>query len=308
MEKSILISALMDKNQVNSRTVRLDFIGVGAPKSATSWLAACLGEHPELCISEPKSLNYFCEEADFPKYPVTGRLGQKWFAERFVHCKLGQQLGEFSPSYLCDPKSPRLIFRHNPQCRLIFSFRHPVEALVSFYYQIRKEFPVAESFEGFLNDYPGVERIGFYRRHIQSFLDVFAREQCLFLLFDDIQRDPATILRRCFSFLGVAVDFVSPSLNRRINEQKTPRFAALVFVLDWLRRLIQGPSAVSMRKSWLWKMKLNRLHEWIIQRTLKPFTPPPLSEATRTRLLDLYREDTRALGCFLNRDLSSWEH
>jgi hypothetical protein len=298
---------MMGNSEVKSRRVKLDFVGVGAAKSATSWLAACLGEHPELCIAEPKSLNYFCEKANWPKFPVTARLGQKWFTERFVHCKLGQRLGEFSPSYLCDPKSPQLIYRHNPKCRLIFSFRHPVESLVSFYYQVRKEFPVAEVFEDFLNDYPEVERIGFYHCHVQLFLDVFAREQCLFLLFDDIQRDPAMILRRCFSFLGVAADFVSPSLKRRINERKTPRSEMLVFALNWLRRRIQGPSSVSMHKSWLWKLKLNQLHEWIIQRNLQPFTPPPLSKATRTRLLDLYRDDTRALASFLNRDLSSWE-
>jgi hypothetical protein len=292
---------------MNVDDLKVDFIGVGAPKCGTSWLATCLSEHPELCMADPTCLNYFCENTIWPEFRVPASLGATWLADRFAHCKPGQRLGEISPNYLCDANSPLLIFGHNPECRLIFSFRHPVDALTSFYYQIAKESLVPETMEGFLEDYPEIRRMGLYHLHVQAFLKVLPREQCLFLLFDDIQRDAGEVLQHCFSFLGVARDFVPSSLNRRVNERQIPRSKALIAAMNRARHFFQKHTSGRTRQAWFWKLKLYRLHDWVQQRNLKPFTPPPIKEATRTRLLGFYRDDTRALSRFLDRDLSDWE-
>lgn len=293
---------------MNAGQVKLSFIGVGAAKAGTSWLATCLSEHPELCMAEPTALNYFCGKAIWPGSRVNGGLGLSWVAERFVQCQPGQRLGEFSPNYLCDPDAPGLIFRHNPGCRLIFSFRHPVETVFAFYHQTGKQAPVAKEFEGFLDDYPGIEaRLGLHYLHLRRFLEIFPREQCLFLIFDDIQRDPQSVLKRCFSFLEVESDFTPPSLNRRINERATPRSKTLLAATYWVQQLIQKNTSSSVLQKWLWKLQLYRVHWWILRRNLEPFTPAPIREATRKRLLEFYCDDTRALARFLDRDLSYWE-
>jgi Sulfotransferase domain len=292
---------------VKANDIKLDFVGVGAVKSGTSWLATCLGEHPELCMADPTCLNYFCENMIWPEFRAPATLGAKWLAERFVHCKPGQRLGELSPNYLCDAHSPHLIFSHNPECRLIFSFRHPVEALTSFYYQIAKESVVPETVEDFLDAYPEVRRMGLYHLHVQAFLRVFPREQCLFLLFDDIQRNATAVLQHCFSFLGVARDFIPPSLNRRVNERKIPRSKSLMAAMNRTRHFLQKHTSGRAQQAWFWKLKLYRLHDWVVQRNLKPFTSAPIKKATRTRLLSFYRDDTLALSRFLDRDLSDWE-
>jgi len=292
---------------LNKDSIKLDFVGVGALKSGTSWLATCLGEHPELCIADPSCLNYFCESMIWPEFHVPASLGPRWLLDRFTHCKCGQRLGEFSPNYLCDAQSPHLIFDHNPECRLIFSFRHPVDALTSFYYQIAKESVVPATMEAFLEKYPEVRRMGLYHLQVRGFLKVFLREQCLFLLFDDIQRDASAVLRQCYSFLGVARDFVPPSVNRRVNERKAPRSRALMAAMNRARHFFQKHASKPTQQTWFWKLKLYRLHDWVQQRNLKSFTPPRVKEATRMRLLEFYRDDTRALSRFLNRDLSDWE-
>lgn len=292
---------------VNGSEIKVDFVGVGAAKSGTSWLATCLSEHPQICMAKPKALNYFCEKAIWPEFRVNNCLGPEWLAERFAHCKLGQRLGEFSPNYLCEPRSPHLIIEHNPECRLIFCFRQPAEAVVSFYHEIGKESPVADTFEEFLDDYPQILRMGLYHLHVQAFLEAFPRKQCLFLFFDDIQEDAAAILRQCFSFLGVEPNFVPASLTQRVNERKRPRSRALLAATNWTRHLLQKYASGPIRQRWVWKLKLYRLHQWIMQRNLQAFTSTPIREATRKRLLELYRDDTRALGRLLSRDLSRWE-
>jgi Sulfotransferase domain len=293
--------------KVNSEELKIDFIGVGAPKSGTTWLAACLGEHPDLCMAEPTALNYFCKNMIWPEFRACHGLGAKWVADRFVHCKPHQLLGEISPNYLYDPPSPELIFRHNPACRLIFCFRHPVDVLASFYYQIAKETPLPSTIEGFIDQYPEVQRVGLYHRHLQVFLTRFPVAQCLFLLFQDIQKDAGGVVKQCFSFLGVTPEFVPPDLYRRVNERRIPRSKAVMAAINWSRHVLQKVTPGEVQPSWVWKMKLYRLHDWVLQRNLKPFTAQPLQEATRARLLDFYREDTRALSQFLGRDLTEWE-
>ena len=292
---------------MDANDLKIDFIGVGALKCGTTWLAKCLGEHPELCMAEPKELNYFCDNTIWPEFRSCAGLGTKWLADRFAHRKSGQRLGEVSPNYLYDARSPHLIFRHNPACRLIFSFRHPVEVLASFYYQVAKETPVPAKIEAFLDLYPEVCRVGLYHRHMQMFLEIFSREQCLFLLFEDIQRNARAVIERCFSFLGVARDFIPPSLDRRINERRIPRSNMLMIAMNRSRHLLQKITPGPVQPGWIWKLKLYRLHDWVLQRNLKRLTPPPLKEETRARLLDFYRQDTRALAQFLKRDLAEWE-
>src|SRR6266480_974394 len=259
------------QTKVNEQSIKVDFVGVGAAKAGTSWLATCLGEHPEVCMSEPKELNYFCERKIWPAFRTSHSLGPEWLAERFSHCKPGNRLGEFSPSYLCDAQCPHLIFEHNPKCRLIFSFRHPVEALFSFYHQIAKEAPVADTFAGFLREVPEIRRIGLYYHHVQEFLRVFPREQCLFLFFDELEGDPLAVLQRCFFFIEVNTAFVPPSLTRQVNQREVPRSKALTKLMYWTKCRVET-SGSGLRR-FIWKLQLYRLHRFVMQRSLKPFRP-----------------------------------
>lgn len=290
------------------RNVQLHFIGVGAAKSGTSWLSHCLGEHPEVCMAEPKELNYFCEKAIWPAFGTNSDLGPGWLAGRFTHCGSGQLLGEFSPNYLCDPISPKLIREHNRECRLIFCFRHPAEAIASYYYQLNKEAAFAGTFEDFLSENDEICEMGFYYRHVEHFLSCFPREQCVFFLFDDIQGNPRALLKECFAFLGISPDFVPPSLSLRINEAQRPRSRWLARAISGIRLLMRKHVHAPAQQRLLWKMQLYRLHGWITRHNLKSFTPPPIDKGTRERLLALYRDDVRLLGRFLQRDLSHWEH
>ncbi len=38
---------------------KIDFIGIGATKSGTTWIAQCLKEHPQICGSSIKEINFF---------------------------------------------------------------------------------------------------------------------------------------------------------------------------------------------------------------------------------------------------------
>ena len=292
---------------MSANPVRLDFVGVGVAKSGTSWLAACLAAHPSVCVARPKELNYFCERAIWPRYRVNNGLGPEWLAQRFSHCQADQRLGEFSPNYFCDEQAPERICQHNPECRLIFCLRHPVEVLVSFYHQVRRESPVPDSFEAFLAEYPPIRQLGLFHFHTQRFLRRFPREQCLFLLFEDMQNDPAAAVKTTYSFLGVEPDFVPGELHRRVNEAQAPRSQLLLSGIDLARRVVQRATPSPVLQRVVWRLQLHRLHDFLLRRNLQTLMPSEISPQIRQELLNEYRADTQALATFLGRDLSRWQ-
>ncbi len=44
---------------------KVDFIGIGAQKAATSWIAKCLIEHPEICLAASKETHFFSDDESF---------------------------------------------------------------------------------------------------------------------------------------------------------------------------------------------------------------------------------------------------
>ena len=78
-----------------------DFIGIGTPKAATTWLFQCLAEHPEICMSKTKEVNYFNDDRLYA-------LGPSWYAQQFSHRTNERICGEFTPTYLSSPEVPNL--------------------------------------------------------------------------------------------------------------------------------------------------------------------------------------------------------
>ena len=55
----------------------ITFIGIGAHKSGTTWLANCLREHPEICFANKKEVLYFNKLAN-PLLSKTLNIKYNW--------------------------------------------------------------------------------------------------------------------------------------------------------------------------------------------------------------------------------------
>src|SRR5205809_4065633 len=182
-----------------------DFIGIGGQRTGTSWIYACLYEHPEICMPR-KEINFFSRERNWDR-------GFSWYERVFAECPPGAIAGEFSTSYLTDPTSPARIRRRYPGVRLIVSLRHPVDRAYSNYLN-DIIVPAATKFRDGLHSHSEYLESG---RYAVSRTNSISREQLLALIFDDARRDPRTTIESTYRFLGVNPAFRPSMLTRPVR-------------------------------------------------------------------------------------------
>jgi len=227
-----------------------NFLIIGAPKAATTWLADCLREHPDIFIPQRKELRYFCG--------VNYERGAAWYQGHFADVRGATAVGEASPSYLGSPEAPRRIHALLPRVRLILSLRHPVEQAYSFYWHLmsRGQIPRKTEFVRFFLDQR--PRAGYYGRHVSRYMTYFERKQMLVLVYErDIQAEPLLGIRLCQKFLGREASHIPSALARRRNAGNHIRVLngpaqmvrkALNLLPDGVRRPLKSLGKATLRR------------------------------------------------------------
>jgi len=190
--------------------VALRFIGIGAPKCATTWTFDLLKHHPDVQFPAGKEVNFWSD----PK----ARGGFEWYRDVMQDGDLGVVAGEISVEYGRLPAEKiREMRRRYPDVRLFLHVRHPIDRAWSMArMRIREaQLDVADMTEGELMKYifvPGNIENGDYASTMDRWLAVFPAEQMLISRYDDIEGDAAGSLARVCTHIGV--DF-TPLAGRR---------------------------------------------------------------------------------------------
>lgn len=279
------------------------FIGIGAPRCGTRWLAECLSEHPQIALP-PEEVYFFTTRRVIHSNWSRG-LG--WYSDLFQKCVTREVTtwGEITPVYLFDHDTPGLMHQCVPEAKLICCLRDQFQRAYSWYRLFLRFNPdiysTGFSFRQFLTYNPEVYgREGFYLEHLEKYLALYPRESVLILLYDDLQKDPASHIREVFLFLGVDAAFVPPSLSNRINPMllEIPRSRILQRVAAEFETRRRGVSI---------GLLLHKLNTRQVDKADLPPRHRPDPEM-KARMAELYEEHNRRLGEFLGRDLSHWNH
>ena len=295
---------------------RIRFSGIGVAKSGTTWLARCLSEHPAICIATGKETNFFCiQPPEMRMFPRQGRfrgtshyaLGMKWYKSRFSHREPGQILGEFSNAYFGDPETPRLLYEHNPEMKLIVCYRDPVEATYSLFYQICEYQPIHESFEDMINR---SEFLQYFRYHANTlrFLERFPREQMLLLLYEDMKVDADGEFSKVCRFLEVDDTVRPPSLRRDVNVRRVVRHKWLRDLRCRLSRTLSANNLTRAVRKGLARIGVAKPVERLFERlSTKEGVSEPMRTETREILRATFREENLRLAELASLDLGKWD-
>jgi len=282
------------------------FVGIGAPRCGTRWLAQCLSEHPQ--VGMPPHEAYF-----FTTRRVVHSFwskGLQWYSGLFEKC-FGSGIttwGEITPVYLFDDDTPSLMHKCIPDAKLICCLRDQSERAYSWYRLFLKTnpdiFKTDYSFRKFLTYHTEVYgREGFYLEHLQRYLALFPRESVLILLYDDLEKGPVCYIQRVFRFLEVDSSFIPPSSNNRINPMnlELPRSQAL--------RRISARIRGSRRLTRIGLARIGHVIDKLNNMQVASADFPArhqMDPGIRARMAELYRAHNKELGEFLGRDLSHW--
>ncbi|HUP62025.1 MAG TPA: sulfotransferase [Thermoanaerobaculia bacterium] len=269
-----------------------NFLIIGAAKAGTTSLYEYLAQHPDVYMSPIKETNHFCDEEQIDIPAVRSREAY----ERLFAAVNGERaIGEASPKYLNTIRGLERIDSDLPGVRLIVSLRNPVDRAYSSYLGLCRDGRELRAPEDALRPGGYSFETSFYAPRLRRYFDRFPRERIKVILFDDLVARPAETMREIFRFLDVDPSFAVDTTVRH-NPAVVPRFPRLNRAITGGLRLVRP----LMPQRLLWRDYGTRLRRAILR------TPDPLSPALRARLLEQYRDDIRATGDLIGRDLSQW--
>lgn len=273
-----------------------NFIVVGATKGATTWLYQCLKEHPEIYVPSLKEVNYFSRRYD---------RGEQWYLSFFKDVKEEKAIGELSPSYFTCQKSPARIYALNPNTRLVFMLRDPIERAYSHYCMELRYNTVSENIDKELVLDSIIVRESLYYQQISKYLHLFPQENLKFIIYDDIKNNPQKVLEDLYSFLGVEPNFENPEIYQSSYAKKPrQRFDKLYTILVAIYRWTNNNSRIGRKI--LNSLKNRGINDKFHDLNSIEKEYPQLSSAKIKELIKFYQQDIEQLERLLDKDLTHW--
>ena len=266
----------------------IDFLIIGATKSATTWLQKSLQADPLVSMPDPE-LHYFSREFS---------RGDDWYLSQFPASAYAFVVGEKSNSYLESGDAADRIASKLPNVKLVAQLRNPVERAYSDYCMMYRRGEVGRDIERYLD--PGRSQntrlvsAGFYCRQLKAYYERFPPERILVTFYEMIRTKPEEQLASVRSFLGLPANSAGAIVHTKVKDKTTP------MLRPEMRRMLRGlkPVVAPFRNNPYFR----KVHAMLA--TEIDYSPFP--DSLRERLIDHYGSDVEALGRLVGRDLSAW--
>lgn len=295
-----------------------NFVIAGAAKSATTFLASTLRQHPDIFLPPSKEASYFA----FPDGPprcsgpgdeildrmVVNDLDQ--YRELFLEAGDCTAVGEASVVYLARPDSfARMRSALGPGgIKVIVLLRNPADRAFSAWSHLVRDRRETLDFRAGLaaedeRMAAGYENLwayrgsGGYADQLQVAFAELGRANVGVWLHDDLEDRPLEVVREICEFLGVSVEGFRPNTSSRVNASGIPRS---VFV-RWLGQ----KASRRVRLGWLIPHAgiRRRIKLAVFNANLRPIAFDP---ALRAELLEDFRGEIESLERLLGRNLARW--
>ncbi len=184
---------------------------IGAMKSGTTYLSKLLGAHPAIFMCAPEEPSYFVDPRQLRTlWPEAWDLGI-WRAEENYLRLFGPAgdavwLAEASTNYSKRPLVSGVaerLHRFNPDARLIYLLRDPVQRSISHYWHMVRYHAERRPMLEALRDEPHYLDVSNYAMQLAPYLERFGAHRILILTFEELTRAPAAAMRRICAWLGL---------------------------------------------------------------------------------------------------------
>ena len=197
---------------------------IGAMKCATTSLFSYLSQHPQIAPCSEKEPNFF-------NYPRRFERGFEWYMNLWAgQDTAGKLLLDGSPGYTMH--STAEIADHIQSTgasagagfKFIYIMRNPVDRFVSHYKHVRARGKVSQPVQDVIRPDSWFVDVSRYASHLDEYYQRFDAGDILLLLFDDLLKDPAEVLKKVCSFLEIDPTWQFKDLSAGRNPTKGMRF------------------------------------------------------------------------------------
>jgi hypothetical protein len=193
----------------------IDFLIIGATKSATTWLRYQLQSDPDIYMPSPE-LHFFSREF---------HRGTSWYLDQFTPHPGARLIGEKSNSYLDTEEAAERMRATLPDARLIVMLRDPVERAYSDYCMCYRRGEVARNIEDYLDPRRAAElrflKGSRYDLHLRRVLSHFDQDALLVTQYEQLSSDPQKVLDGVRHHLGLPQRPVAGPPEQKINDRNS---------------------------------------------------------------------------------------
>lgn len=228
-----------DKRQVP------DFIVAGASRSGTTTLYSYLSQQEDIFMSPVKEVRFFDKDENYKK-------GESWYRKHFAGWDDEEAVGEASPPYFyhnaySSELPARRIYEYDPQMKLIFTLRNPVERAYSQYCKNvsqgreTKKFSEAINLELQGRRNPNNTNLCWlewnkYVKHLDKFADLFGRDNMNILIFENWVNEPMSAIKEIFDFLSIERGPNEVERKMHKNKGSFPRSVVINRIVNFFTR------------------------------------------------------------------------
>ncbi|MFW6025204.1 MAG: sulfotransferase domain-containing protein [Candidatus Woesearchaeota archaeon] len=272
---------------------KIDFLGVGFSKCASTWIHDILSSHPDIAMpTKRKEVGWFKKEYDNKSFD--------WYLNYFDKKDLDNSkiIGEFNPHYskLEEINLKRINKHLQSKKKFIFIFRNPWERLKSsFLFSIQsKNHNMTFKERINLNKF----KKGMYSPRVKEWLEEFQEDQYLFLVFENIVKNKEKLLQDLADFLNVDVEkFNEEILSKKSNPTYKPRFH---FIYSFFRKIARKLRDYSF-DSFVNLTRKTRI-EKIFETNKKP--EMKYNKDDFPKLIKYFKKDTKRLEELTNKNIT----
>jgi len=291
----------------------ISFIGVGAVKSGSSWMASLLQQHPEVCMSSRKEIAFFNACNFDGTKNVSSSYGQEYYLKFWP--KTEKVKGEVSPQYLFDVESPRRIKEAFPNVHILIMLRDPKQVVYSHYLyeqsfnrSIDSSLPFLEA----LRKYPYLLKSACFSEQLERYFSIFDKDKIHIYFLDEVLKTQHEFSKQLYTDINLRDVNFKPDYAS-VNESKQVNF-------NIINSLIRMPSLAKQKiersflSVMLEKVKRSKLFirivKWrnnMLDKNVKRLNKPKMTLEEKSYLDAYFRNEIKNLERLLDVDLSRWQ-
>ena len=263
-------------------------------KCGTTTLAELLAAHPDVCFCANKEPDFFSKNEDW-----RGSLSE-YHAMFHDRSKL---MAEASTTYTFYPHFNRGIWNdiheYNPNAKLIYLYRDPLERCISQYMHIYERGYVDHSLEDTLRFVPLVVNNSRYAMQVKPYIERFGRDNVLLMDLMELSTQRDRALERISTFTGLSISDFPKEKGSHKNSSLAESKHHFKYDNPGIGIKITMALTPKRYKGLVWKKLTGTGNRGFVKK-------PELSANWQEAVHRLLESDIREFEKIVGRDLSHW--